>query len=54
VCAYRGSRIWDGEWRKERAEAYGIDSGVELEEFYRKRSLLYQARSFRSAPGPGR
>jgi rhamnulose-1-phosphate aldolase/alcohol dehydrogenase len=38
----RGSRIWDGEWRKERAGAYGIDSGDELEEFYRKRSLLKQ------------
>jgi rhamnulose-1-phosphate aldolase/alcohol dehydrogenase len=36
----RGSRIWDGDWRKERADAYGIDSGEELEEFYRKRSLL--------------
>src|SRR6202012_68814 len=23
----RGSRIWDGEWRKERAEAYGVDPG---------------------------
>ncbi len=38
----RGSRIWDGEWRKERADAYGIDSGEALEEFYRKRSLLKQ------------
>jgi len=38
----RGSRIWDGEWRKERAGAYGIDAGEELEEFYRKRSLLKQ------------
>jgi rhamnulose-1-phosphate aldolase/alcohol dehydrogenase len=38
----RGSRIWDGEWRKERASAYGIDAGQELEEFYRKRSLLKQ------------
>jgi len=38
----RGSRIWDGEWRKERAVAYGIDSGEELEEFYRNRSLLKQ------------
>lgn len=38
----RGSRIWDGDWRKERADAYGIDSGEELEEFYRKRSLLKQ------------
>ena len=36
----RGSRIWDGEWRKERAGAYGIDAGEELEEFYRKRSML--------------
>jgi rhamnulose-1-phosphate aldolase/alcohol dehydrogenase len=36
----RGSRIWDGDWRKERARAYGIDSGEELEEYYRKRSLL--------------
>ena len=35
-----GSRIWDGEWRRERANAYGIDAGDELEEFYRKRSLL--------------
>jgi rhamnulose-1-phosphate aldolase/alcohol dehydrogenase len=36
----RGSRIWDGEWRQERAGAYGIDSGAELEEFYKNRSLL--------------
>lgn len=36
----RGSRIWDGDWRKERAGAYGVDPGEELEEFYRKRSLL--------------
>jgi rhamnulose-1-phosphate aldolase/alcohol dehydrogenase len=36
----RGSKIWDGDWRKERAGAYGIDPGEELEEFYRKRSLL--------------
>jgi len=36
----RGSRIWDGDWRKERADAYGIDSGEELEEHYRKRSML--------------
>ncbi|MDB5436302.1 MAG: bifunctional rhamnulose-phosphate aldolase/short-chain dehydrogenase [Phenylobacterium sp.] len=36
----RGSRIWDGEWRQERANAYGIDAGDELEEFYRQRSLL--------------
>lgn len=38
----RGSRIWDGDWRKERATAYGIDAGEELEEHYRKRSLLKQ------------
>lgn len=36
----KGSRIWDGDWRKERAGAYGIDSGQELEEHYRQRSLL--------------
>jgi rhamnulose-1-phosphate aldolase/alcohol dehydrogenase len=36
----RGSRIWDGDWRKERASAYGIDAGDELEDFYRKRSML--------------
>ena len=36
----QGSRIWDGDWRKERAGAYGIDAGEELEDFYRKRSLL--------------
>ena len=38
----RGSRIWDGDWRKERAGAYGIDPGQELEEFYRDRSMLKQ------------
>ncbi|WP_296721607.1 bifunctional rhamnulose-1-phosphate aldolase/short-chain dehydrogenase [Erythrobacter sp.] len=36
----KGSRIWDGDWRKERAGAHGIDSGAELEEHYRERSLL--------------
>jgi rhamnulose-1-phosphate aldolase/alcohol dehydrogenase len=36
----RGSRIWDGDWRKERAGAHGIDPGTELEEHYRQRSLL--------------
>jgi rhamnulose-1-phosphate aldolase/alcohol dehydrogenase len=36
----RGSRIWDGDWRKERAGAHGIDSGSELEDHYRQRSLL--------------
>lgn len=36
----RGSKIWDGDWRKERAGAHGIGEGAELEEHYRKRSLL--------------
>jgi len=36
----RGSRIWDGDWRKERAQAYGVDSGEALEQHYRARSLL--------------
>ncbi|MFM5924814.1 MAG: bifunctional rhamnulose-1-phosphate aldolase/short-chain dehydrogenase [Novosphingobium sp.] len=36
----KGSKIWDGDWRKERAGTHGIDSGAELEEHYRKRSML--------------
>ena len=36
----RGSRIWDGDWRKERAGTHGIDAGAELEEHYRNRSML--------------
>ncbi len=36
----RGSRIWDGDWRKERADAYGVDPGEALEAHYRNRSLL--------------
>jgi rhamnulose-1-phosphate aldolase/alcohol dehydrogenase len=36
----RGSRIWDGDWRKERAGAYGVDPGEALEAHYRERSLL--------------
>jgi len=35
----QGSRIWQGSWRRERAEAYGIAED-ELEEYYRRRSLL--------------
>lgn len=35
----QGSKIWTGDWRKQRAEAYDI-SPDELEEHYRKRSLL--------------
>jgi rhamnulose-1-phosphate aldolase/alcohol dehydrogenase len=36
----KGSRIWDGDWRRERAGAYGIDSGEALEAHYRDRSML--------------
>jgi rhamnulose-1-phosphate aldolase/alcohol dehydrogenase len=36
----RGSKIWNGVWREQRAGAYGIDPGTELEEFYRNRSML--------------
>ncbi|WP_261300316.1 bifunctional rhamnulose-1-phosphate aldolase/short-chain dehydrogenase [Sphingomonas alpina] len=36
----KGSRIWDGDWRQERADAHGIDSGEELEAHYRNRSML--------------
>ena len=35
----RGSKIWSGEWRAERAEAYNLKE-EDLEEFYRTRSLL--------------
>lgn len=35
----KGSKIWSGEWRAERAEAYNLKQ-EELEEFYRSRSLL--------------
>jgi rhamnulose-1-phosphate aldolase/alcohol dehydrogenase len=35
----QGSSIWQGQWRKERAEAYGI-APEELEEHYRKRTTL--------------
>jgi len=35
----RGSKIWTGEWRKQRAAAYDIPED-KLEEHYRKRSLL--------------
>ncbi|MDZ4095532.1 MAG: bifunctional rhamnulose-1-phosphate aldolase/short-chain dehydrogenase, partial [Paracoccaceae bacterium] len=35
----RGSKIWSGDWLKERAEAYGKDT-ADLEEHYRQRSLL--------------
>jgi len=35
----RGSKIWTGNWKKERADAYHLKED-ELEEHYRKRSLL--------------
>lgn len=35
----RGSRIWDGKWKEERAASNKIDAD-DVEEFYRKRSLL--------------
>ena len=36
----RGSRIWDGDWRRERAAANKVDAGEELEAHYRNRSML--------------
>ncbi len=36
----KGSKIWDGDWRKERAGAHGIEAGKELEDHYRARSML--------------
>jgi rhamnulose-1-phosphate aldolase/alcohol dehydrogenase len=38
----RGSRIWAGSWREERAAANKIGTG-DIEEFYRKRSLLQRS-----------
>ena len=35
----RGSKIWTGEWREQRAAAYSM-APDELEEHYRKRSML--------------
>ena len=35
----QGSRIWDSDWREERAAAYGIEPD-ELEEHYRRRTTL--------------
>ncbi len=35
----RGSKIWSGDWLKERANAYGKET-ADLEEHYRQRSLL--------------
>lgn len=36
----RGSRIWDGDWRRERAASNKVDPGEELEAHYRNRSML--------------
>lgn len=36
----RGSRIWHGEWGKQRAETYKKASLAELDDVYRQRSLL--------------
>jgi len=38
----RGSRIWSGSWREERAAANKIGT-EDVEEFYRKRSLLQRS-----------
>jgi NAD(P)-dependent dehydrogenase (short-subunit alcohol dehydrogenase family) len=38
----RGSKIWQGEWRQQRAESNRIKE-EDLEEFYRKRSLLQRS-----------
>ena len=38
----RGSKIWQGEWRQQRARSNKIKE-EELEEFYRKRSLLQRS-----------
>ncbi|CAM4198439.1 bifunctional aldolase/short-chain dehydrogenase [Lederbergia lenta] len=35
----RGSKIWDSEWKEERASSYGIGAN-DLEEHYRKRTIL--------------
>jgi len=36
----RGSKIWSGDWLKQRANIYGKDEKEGLEEHYRERSLL--------------
>jgi rhamnulose-1-phosphate aldolase/alcohol dehydrogenase len=38
----RGSKIWQGEWRQQRAQSNKVKE-EELEEFYRKRSLLQRS-----------
>jgi rhamnulose-1-phosphate aldolase/alcohol dehydrogenase len=36
----KGSRIWNSDWRRQRADSYGVDEGKALEDFYRDRSML--------------
>ena len=38
----RGSKIWTGEWKEQRAAAYNMSTD-ELEEHYRSRSMLKQS-----------
>jgi NAD(P)-dependent dehydrogenase (short-subunit alcohol dehydrogenase family) len=45
----RGSKIWTGEWREQRAAAYNMQPD-ELEEHYRKRSMLIARGSPRTSP----
>ena len=47
----RGSKIWTGEWREQRAAAYKMNPD-ELEEHYRKRSLLQLSVLRRTSPRP--
>jgi enoyl-[acyl-carrier-protein] reductase (NADH) len=35
----KGSRIWDGKWKEERAASNKIETD-DIEDFYRKRSML--------------
>ena len=36
---FRGSRIWDGKWKQERAQSNKIEAD-DVEKFYRDRSML--------------
>jgi NAD(P)-dependent dehydrogenase (short-subunit alcohol dehydrogenase family) len=47
----RGSRIWDGKWKEERAASNKIDAD-DVEEFYRKRSMLKRSVFPRISPKP--
>ena len=39
VMVLRGPEIWQGDWRAERAHAYGLDA-EQVGEHYRKRTVL--------------